>query len=347
MESEFPSTAIPRQPTFTPVDNSRLPRRDRVQQGSVRDDDVQGPPRPAPARPNRPNRPRPEPMGEDPELQDRIQFGSAQAERAPRPGPGWNEYPASGFPGQAWPVGSGQVPLGAPVMVGARAPSVGRHRAGFTGAATPPRPGAAAALGEPDELFRAWQGSVREAAAPRRPWSASRPGTSSRRRRALQVATIGVPAAVIVTVGAGALMMLTGKANEMLAPRSNTGAVPRPPPPPRPPRPASPVGERRPARLRRRDPGRVPRPARRRDRRLDADGRRRRPGRRRRRWPPGDLAQGRERPVDAGIGGHPGRGGRPGEPRLGRRTARRAGSPSAPPLTAGRRSRWCSPPPTA
>jgi hypothetical protein len=41
----------------------------------------------------------------------------------------------------------------------------------------------------------------------------------------VQVATIGVPAAVIVTVGAGALLMLTGKANEMLAPRSNTGAA--------------------------------------------------------------------------------------------------------------------------
>ena len=108
-------------------------------------------------------------------------------------------------------------------MVGAPAPGpVGT--AGFTGAAVPPRAGAPS-LGEPDELFRAWQGSVREAAAPGRPWSESRPGTSSSRRRALQVATIGVPAAVIVTVGVGALMMLTGKANEMLAPRSNTGAV--------------------------------------------------------------------------------------------------------------------------
>jgi hypothetical protein len=163
MEPEFASTAIPRQPTFTPADNSRPPLRDRV-------------------------------------------------------------HPASGFPGQAWPVGSGQVPLGAPVMVGAQAPGpVGT--AGFTGAAVPPRLGGAPPLGEPDELFRAWQGSVREAAAPRRPWSPSRPGTSPRRRRALQAATIGVPAAVIVTVGAGALMMLTGKANEMLVPRSNTGAA--------------------------------------------------------------------------------------------------------------------------
>ena len=50
-------------------------------------------------------------------------FGSEE-ERSTGPagrGPGWNEHPASGFPGQAW-QGSGQVPLGAPVMVGARAP---------------------------------------------------------------------------------------------------------------------------------------------------------------------------------------------------------------------------------
>jgi hypothetical protein len=192
MESEFRSTATPRQPTFTPADNSRLPLRDRVVDGPKQD--------------------------------DRIRFGSDQPGRDRRPRPGRNEYPASGFPGQAWPVGSGQVPLGAPVMVGARAPGP-VAAAGFTGAAAPPRAGGAPSLDEPDELFRAWQGSVREAAAPRRPWPASRPGTSSRRRRALQAATIGVPAAVIVTVGAGALMMLTGKANEMLAPRSNTGAV--------------------------------------------------------------------------------------------------------------------------
>jgi hypothetical protein len=136
-------------------------------------------------------------------------------------------YPESGFPEQAWPAGSGQVPLGAPVMAGTRA-SAQPGTAGFSGAGVPPRAGSAGGappLGEPDQLFRAWQGSVREAAAPRRAWSASRPGASPRRRRALQVATIGVPAAVIITVGAGALLMLTGKANEMLAPRSDTGAV--------------------------------------------------------------------------------------------------------------------------
>src|SRR6185437_13004436 len=72
-------------------------------------------------------------------------------------------------------------------------------------------------------------GSVREAAGGGTPWSAPR----RRPRRGVgargigwQVAKIGVPAAVIVTVGAGALMMLTGRANEMLAERSNTGGQP-------------------------------------------------------------------------------------------------------------------------
>jgi hypothetical protein len=50
----------------------------------------------------------------------------------------------------------------------------------------------------------------------------SRAGT---RGRGWQVAKIGVPAAVIVTVGAGALMMLTGRANDMLAERASSGAL--------------------------------------------------------------------------------------------------------------------------
>ncbi len=105
--------------------------------------------------------------------------------------------------------------------------------------AVPPlsAPVAAAAppLGESDELFRAWQGSVREAAGRSR-WPArwrpargraaqGRAAQSMVGRRGLgwQVAKIGVPAAVIVTVGAGALLMLTGRANEMLAERASTG----------------------------------------------------------------------------------------------------------------------------
>jgi len=119
----------------------------------------------------------------------------------------------------------GQVPLSAPV-------------------ATAAPPSTAPAPGDPDELFRAWQGSVDEAVGRRTPRSARRPaggpvvggpvaggpvvgepaagGTG--RRRGWQVAKIGVPVAVIVTVGAGALMMLTGRANEMLAERASSGA---------------------------------------------------------------------------------------------------------------------------
>ena len=225
-EPEIPAAAVPRQPTFTPADNSRLPHRDRARPGSARDDGQRpprpAPPRPAPARPApaRPNQLRPEPgPGQGSAQADRIRSGTDQAGCSRRREPGWDEYPANGLPSQAWPVGSGQVPLSAPVMVGAAA------TAGFAGHTLPSRGGGVPLLSDPDELFRAWQGSVREAAAPRRPWPASRPAGPSRRRRAVQVATIGVPAAIIVTVGAGALLMLTGKANEMLAPRSDAGAA--------------------------------------------------------------------------------------------------------------------------
>jgi hypothetical protein len=149
--------------------------------------------------------------------------GPGQGRRAQRPGPAWNEYPPGGFPGQAWPVGAGRVPLGAPVAFDPQAPESVSPTEPF-GAA----PGwvGGAPFGEPDELFRAWQGSVNEAAAARGPWSVPRRAASaSRRRRALQAAAIGVPVVVIVTVGAGALMMLTGKANDMLAVRADTGAA--------------------------------------------------------------------------------------------------------------------------
>ena len=66
---------------------------------------------------------------------------------------------------------------------------------------------------EPDELYQAWQGSVRKAVG--------RPATA--RRHTWQVVRVGVPAAVIVIVGAGAVMMLTGKTNEMLATSGNQG----------------------------------------------------------------------------------------------------------------------------
>ena len=72
-----------------------------------------------------------------------------------------------------------------------------------------------------------------QATARRTTWPAARPagpaarpaGSAARRRRSWQAARIGVPAAVIFTVGAGALMMLTGRANEMLAQRASTGPL--------------------------------------------------------------------------------------------------------------------------
>jgi hypothetical protein len=96
---------------------------------------------------------------------------------------------------------------------------------------------AAPPLGQSDELFRAWQGSVREATGRRAPRpdrqlpprqlpDRQRPdrqrAAARGRGRGWQVARVGLPAAVIVTVGAGALMILTGRANEMLAQRSTT-----------------------------------------------------------------------------------------------------------------------------
>ena len=148
-----------------------------------------------------------------------------------RPQPTWTEYPPNGFGSQGRPAGSGRVPLSAPVALALDGPeTVGLlddpypEAAGETDSAAPGW-GSVASLSEPDELFRAWQGSVDKAAAGRGSWSVPRRGAlASRRRRALQVAAIGVPAAVIVTVGAGALMMLTGKANDMLAVQADTGS---------------------------------------------------------------------------------------------------------------------------
>ena len=73
--------------------------------------------------------------------------------------------------------------------------------------------------GEAGERFRAWSDSVREASAP--PVPPARPGNAARRRNVVwrlagTGASVGVPAAVIVTVGAGAIMMLTGKSGPML-----------------------------------------------------------------------------------------------------------------------------------
>jgi len=172
----------------------------------------------------------------------------------PLPAPGWGEYRRARSPGQSWPPeGDGREapppqafavaqdpawqPHGAPAFAGAPASA-----SSFAGAPTfadasaladapPPalanrgtsapsarwpggEPPDGRGLGESDELYRAWQGSVRQAAA--RPKM-----TAARRRQAWQVVRVCVPAVVVVTVGVGAVMMLTGKTNEMLASRAN------------------------------------------------------------------------------------------------------------------------------
>lgn len=160
----------------------------------------------------------------------------------PLPGPGWSEYGRSGEPhSQSLAADDyrqdGEPPRGGAGFAGAPAFSAAPAFAGaanFAGAPTfadapaaahpsaPPLPGqwrddeSQDGPGEPDELYRAWQGSVRQAARAPGPRM-----TAAGRRRAWQVVRVGVPAAVLVTVGAGALMMLTGKTNEMLASRGS------------------------------------------------------------------------------------------------------------------------------
>ena len=63
--------------------------------------------------------------------------------RLQRPGPSWSEYPPDGFPGQAWPAGSGRVPLGAPVALDPQAP----ESADLTEPFTPAGPDGAARPG--------------------------------------------------------------------------------------------------------------------------------------------------------------------------------------------------------
>jgi hypothetical protein len=124
----------------------------------------------------------------------------------PAPGTRRGGFPARDYPGQSWARGaSGQVPIPPPAF--AAMP--------LSAPVTAERP-ASRPADDPDALFRAWQGSVRQAAGPRGHWTGGRGGRKTR-RRAWQATAIGVPAAVIVIVGAGALMMLTGKADRMLA----------------------------------------------------------------------------------------------------------------------------------
>jgi len=163
---------------------------------------------------------------------------------APLPGPGWSEDGRGGEPyshslavddyGQDdEPAHGGLAFAGAPAFSAA---PVFAGAANFAGAPTfadapaaartgAPLPGqwrddeSGGGPGEPDELYRAWQGSVRQAA--RAPGVPGPRMTAAGRHRAWQVVRVGVPVAVLVTVGAGAIMMLTGKTNEMLASRGS------------------------------------------------------------------------------------------------------------------------------
>ncbi len=123
-------------------------------------------------------------------------------------------------------------------------------------------------------------------------------GGTGRRGRGRQVAKIGVPAAVIVTVGAGALMMLTGRANDMLAERASSGALSAG----QPSASAVPVRRRQAAGL---TPGRYPgEPRRGRRRRALVRGRHHH-GRRLRGRAPGRLAARHRRHLVPGVGRRP------------------------------------------
>ena len=172
----------------------------------------------APIRQNRlpANPTRPEPIGEDLARDDAMRRGSAQDPA--RPAPGQPQRPLR--PGPTWELVSGErIPRSGVACGDGRGAAWRAGCAARTGARVRPpgsilehgrirrrrrfrlgRPGAAARRVRGPS--RAWQGSVNEAAAGRRPWSVPRRGgPGSRRRRALQAAAIGVPVAVIVTVG--------------------------------------------------------------------------------------------------------------------------------------------------
>ena len=207
------------------------------------------------------------------------------------------------------------MPLGAPTMADAQAPT----RPDAPPLPARPRPGDGA---EPDELYRAWQGSVRQASG--------RPRTAGRRRHTWQVVRVGVPAAVIVTVGAGAVMMLTGKTGEMLAERGDQGT------------PNAGTGAAATGAL-----PRVSGPARHRDGQLHGRGWRDAARRGQRRRPPRYLAPRRRRHVDAGVGVVARRVPAAGHRGPHRRCLRPGRLDSHRRASASRSSRSSSPPPTA
>ena len=82
-----------------------------------------------------------------------------------------------------------------------------------------------------DELYRAWHASVRAASASPTATSTSTAtprATVPRHHLAWRVSRVGIPTAVIVTVGAGAVLLLTGKPNELLADAAATSAASTP-----------------------------------------------------------------------------------------------------------------------
>jgi len=164
----------------------------------------------------------------------------------PQPEPAWSEQ-APGSSGESWPPdGHGQAVLSPPDLAPPAASGwqadtrwADSGRAGdwqhgdwqpgdwqpdqqpapaFASAPTVTAAGSRG-LSEPDELYRAWQGSVRQASAGGRPRTAA-----AWRHQAWQVIRVGVPVAVVVTVGVGAIMMLTGKTGEMLDSRASQGS---------------------------------------------------------------------------------------------------------------------------
>ncbi len=113
------------------------------------------------------------------------------------------------------PPASAMLPLGAPALADAPAPAWPKARSRFEIPLPPARPRLAEPA-DPAGLYRAWRRPVRRSAAAPRP-------TARRRAAAWQAVRVCVPAAVIVTVGAGAVMMLTGTTSGMLAGRAHQG----------------------------------------------------------------------------------------------------------------------------
>lgn len=150
----------------------------------------------------------------------------------PEPVSGWGGYQQDAVPGQSWQAnGRSQMalppstqagaesafpsmPLGAPTLADAPAPARSQTVPPPARPLPLPRPAQAPEAPrapEPGELFEAWQGSVRKASGRQK---------KTHRGHGWQVVRAGLPIAVIVTVGAGAVIMLTGKPDNTIADRA-------------------------------------------------------------------------------------------------------------------------------